>query len=635
MKIIPKYSNGGSNSLFTVYNPVRVPAISDFQRQYNKDSESTTIKSSTKSEKSDETKGKLAEKDLFDMIKDINGLPNEMKSIITSLQRTLETQNLIGADPSSLAGTYLNNLYKLKLANQNKVKFDDAVKTAKDNGTLGEAAITLDGRLLAQDSKGNLKQLTLEQYQSDKGSYHILTNSNLAWLRKYSPNMSFAQNDDAFDIINNGMSYEVFQSLLDKSKNTLGSYKYEETGLLGKEALQGLRVLQKMSKQDQEKCINNALDGVYKYTQSVDLNEQQILSLVNYLTVTLPNRAKVWASLKTGIEDSNQATQALVKQYLLGNLKENNSFSVDYQGTESSLKKGTKGSGNSDDTKEGFWRQLQTGKAGATTNSVTLIGKTKLSVEGKYYGTTPGMDENKSLSKYIGDSKVGYLIKNNKNITFGDQSIFPESFNDVMVNSSAGAQVVTLPINQDGKVNFDILTTYSKVENKLKELGIKPNNSNYEQKKALLLNKVGLGYLADAQNGRIDPRFFGQFLVLEGVTSSKAYGINGENKKQQIGDSEYVENVSNNDNLYTTVENALSNKENKYTLDHNWISFNNDDLYKGNIYIPLNENALNAMNADENDVKDNDAIDMESQYQKMQRDMQKYGNFNSGKSQNL
>lgn len=634
MKIIPKYSNGGSNSLFTIYNPVKAPA--DFQKYYNKDSESTTIKSSAKSEKSDETKGKLAEKDLFDMIKDINGLPNEMKSIITSLQRTLETQNLIGVDPSNLASTYLNNLYKLKLANQNKVKFDDAVKTAKDNGTLGEAAITLDGRLLAQDNEGNLKQLTLEQYQSDKDSYHILTNSNLAWLRKYSPNMSFAQNDDAFDIINNGMSYEVFQSLLDKSKNTLGSYKYEESGLLGKEALQGLRVLQKMSKSDQEKYINNALDGVYEYTSSTDSNEQQIVALVNYLTVTLPNRAKVWASLKTGILDSNQATQALVKQYLLGNLKENNSFSVDYKGTESSLKKGTKSSGSSDDTKEGFWRQLQTGKAGTTTNSVTLIGKTKLSVEGKYYGTTPGMDENKSLSKYIGDSKVGYLIKNNRNITFGNQSISPESFNDVMVNSGAGAQVVTLPINQDGKVNFDILTTYSKVENKLKELGIKPTNSDYEQKKSLLLNKVGLGYLVDAQNGRIDPRFFGQFLVLEGVASSKAYGINGENKKQQIGDSDYVENVSNNDDLYTTVENALSDKDSgKYTLDHNWISFNNDELYKGNIYIPLNENALNAMNADENDVKDDDAIDMESNYQKMQRNMQKYGNFNSGKSQNL
>lgn len=636
MKIIPKYSNGGSNSLFTIYNPARVPSVSDYQRYRNRDNESTTIKSSDKSEKSDETKGKLAEKDLFDMIKDINGLPNEMKSIIINLQRIFETQNLIGADPSNLASTYLDNLYKLKLANQNKIKFDDAVKTAKDNGTLGEAAITLNGGLIVQDDKGKLQQISLDEYQNNKETYHILSNSNLAWLRKYSPNMAFIQNDDVFDIINNGMSYEVFQSLLDKSKSALGSYKYEETGMLGKEALSGLRVLQRMSKEDQEKYINNALDGIYKYTQSTDSNEQQIASLIDYLTVTLPNRAKVWASLKTKIQDPNQATQALVKQYLLGNLKNDSKFTIDYEGTKDSLKSKGSSSGNSGDVKEGFWRQLQSGKAGTTNTLVTLIGKSKLSVEGKYYGTTPGLDENKSLNKYIGDSKVGYLIKNNRSITFGDQSLSPESFNDVMVNSGAGAQVATLPITQDGKVNFEILSTYSKVENKLRQLGIKPSDQDYEQKKSILLNKVGLGYLVDAQNGRIDPRFFGQFLILEGVTSNKAYGINGKNEKQALKSSDYVDDVSNNDDLYKTVEQALSDKEHgEYTLDHNWISFNNDELYKGNIYIPLNENALNAMNADDNEVKQGSAKDMEAGYQRMQKDIQKYGTFNSGKTDDL
>lgn len=636
MKIIPKYSNGGSNSLFTIYNPARVPSVSDYQRYRNRDSESTTIKSSDKSEKSDETKGKLAEKDLFDMIKDINGLPNEMKSIIINLQRIFETQNLIGADPSNLASTYLDNLYKLKLANQNKIKFDDAIKTAKDNGTLGEAAITLNGGLIVQDDKGKLQQISLDEYQNNKEAYHILSNSNLAWLRKYSPNMAFTQNDDVFDIINNGMSYEVFQGLLDKSKSVLGSYKYEETGMLGKEALSGLRVLQRMSKEDQEKYINNALDGIYKYTQSTDSNEQQIASLIDYLTVTLPNRAKVWASLKTKIQDPNQATQALVKQYLLGNLKNDSKFTIDYEGTKDSLKSKGSSSGNSGDVKEGFWRQLQSGKAGTTNTSITLIGKSKLSVEGKYYGTTPGLDENKSLNKYIGDSKVGYLIKNNRSITFGDQSLSPESFNDVMVNSGAGAQVATLPITQDGKVNFEILSTYSKVENKLRQLGIKPSDQDYEQKKSILLNKVGLGYLIDAQNGRIDPRFFGQFLILEGVTSNKAYGINGKNEKQELKASDYVDDVSNNDDLYKTVEQALSDKEHgEYTLDHNWISFNNDELYKGNIYIPLNENALNAMNADDNEVKQGSAKDMEAGYQRMQKDIQKYGTFNSGKTDDL
>nr|DAR22843.1 MAG TPA: hypothetical protein [Caudoviricetes sp.] len=38
----------------------------------------------------------------------------------------------------------------------------------------------------------------------------MLTNSNLAWLRKYSPKMAFSSSDNAFEIINNGIGFESF-----------------------------------------------------------------------------------------------------------------------------------------------------------------------------------------------------------------------------------------------------------------------------------------------------------------------------------------------------------------------------------------------------------------------------------------
>jgi hypothetical protein len=53
----------------------------------------------------------------------------------------------------------------------------------------------------------------------------------------------------------------------------------------------------------------------------------------------------------------------------------------------------------------------------------------------------------------------------------------------------------------------------------------------------------------------------------------------------------------------------LSNKDRgEYKIDGNWFSFNNDTLYRGNIYIPLNMNPLSAMNADNNDVKESTAL---------------------------
>ncbi len=615
MKITPKFQQGGNfSSLFTTYQAVRVPQVQAPMKV--SDDQSISVKSkAAKESDSDDTKGKLTEKDLYTMIKDINGLPNEMKKIVSNLKNTLAYSNLQGVDTGELSNIYLNSLYKLKVANDNKAKFDEAVKASKTNGSLGEVAISMSGKLLSTDKDGQISEVSVEQYYSNPEQYNLLTNSNLAWLRKYSPNMAFQQSDSAFEIINNGMGYESFQALLDKSKTALGNYKYEETGVVGKEALLGLKTLQGLSKEQQEKYIKGALEGKYKYTSSTDSNAQQIQALINYLTVSLPKRAKVWASIKTGIANENKATQALVGQYLSGQLKSDSTYTVDYLGTEEKLKKASNSSSGGSDTKEGFWAQLQSGKAGDESKSTILIGKTNMSVDGKYYGTTPGLEENKSLSKYIGDSRVGYLIQNTNNITFGDQSISPSAFKDIMVNSGGGAITATLPVTPDGKVDFKVLDTYSKVVSKLKASGVSIGTREFEQKKAEVLKQIGLGYLVDAANGTINTRYFRQFLILEGITSNKAFGeVDG--KKQEInGASEFIKDVSSDDDLFGTVEKALSDKDNPYKLDHNWISFNNNKLYKGNIYIPLNTNTLNAMNADKNDVKAGESQEFEKKQQ--------------------
>lgn len=634
MNIVPKLQGGGDiSSLFTTYRPVQTPQIQAPQnvKLSNSDKESLSVKSSSKDDDKEDTKGKLTEKDLFNMIKDVDGLPNEMKSIITDLKRTMATENLVGVDTGELASTFLSSLYKLKVANQNKKRFDESIKDAKENGSIGEIAITLGGNLLASDKNGNIQEVSLQQYQSNSDQYNLLTNSNLAWLRKYSPKMVFSKNDNAFEIINNGMGFEAFQRLLDQAKVSLGSYKYEEQGIAGKEALLGLRALQNLSKSQQQKYLKGALDGKYQTESSTDTNAQQIKTLVDYLTISLPKRAKVWASLKTGVSDPNKATQALVTQYLSGNLKSTNSYKVDYLGTDEKLQKAGKSSssgGSSEDPKEGFWRQLQSDKAGDEQSYNLLIGRGQLSVDGKYYGTTPGMDDNKSLTKYIGDSKVGYLIKNRQNITFGDQQISPDSFDDVMVNSGGGVMAVTLPITPDGKVNFSIMDTYSKVINKLKQLGAEVGTQDYERKKTEILKKVGLGYLIDASKGIVNPKYFGHFLVLEGVASSKTHGIVA-GKKQDLQESQYIENASEDDALFDIVKRALSDKDKgEYKLDNNWITFNNDKLYKGNIYIPINDNPLNAANADENDVKKSTAHRYE-QIQQVQDKQQKQKAINT------
>ena len=60
---------------------------------------------------------------------------------------------------------------------------------------------------------------------------------------------------------------------------------------------------------------------------------------------------------------------------------------------------------------------------------------------------------------------------------------------------------------------------------------------------------------------------------------------------------------------------APINDKGEYELDNNWISFNNNKLFKGNIYIPINTNPLNAANADGNEVKESTAYRYEQRQQ--------------------
>jgi hypothetical protein len=45
------------------------------------------------------------------MLKEIDGLPNEMSSIVTNLINTFKVSSLTGLNTDDLATTYLRNLY--------------------------------------------------------------------------------------------------------------------------------------------------------------------------------------------------------------------------------------------------------------------------------------------------------------------------------------------------------------------------------------------------------------------------------------------------------------------------------------------------------------------------------------------
>lgn len=599
MKIIPKFQGGGGfESLFTTYVPVQAP-------QQTRSVQTSQSERSSR-QNSDDDKGKLTEKDFFSMLKDIDGLPNEMQSIVSDLLDTLSINKLTGIELQDLSTIYLQNLSKIRQAAGNRKQYDEVYKRAIENGSMAEPAITIDGRLIVQDKDGSIQKVSLNDFINNKDQYEtVLTVSNLLNLRAFNP--SFINDFSIFDTVNNSIGYQSFQKLVNEAVNTLGSTQISREGMFSAEgqASKGLELLKTLKESDQIQAMGSVTaEGLYKY-KIIDKNQlSQINALTSYMVAVLPDNAKTWAAFKTGQANKNKATRDLVLTYLLGRSQDSHSFDVQYEGSMGKVQGGTSSSRDSqEDPKKGFWSQVQSGQGGEDFRFTLLTKKGSMSIDGKFYGTTPGLDSNKSLGDYINNSKVGYLIKNNKNITFGDKKISVDSFNDVMVNAYSGAAVVTLPIKADGTVDLNIAERWTNVLGQLEDSGLNPNTPEYNQKQKQLLAQNQLDGLIDS-NGNLNRNRFGQFLVLEGYTSEKANAVQ-DNKKVSFKDvqSDFILPAGDDSELYNMIKQGLSNKDRgEYEISDGWLF--NDELFKGNVYIPLNTNPINGYNADSNQIKE-------------------------------
>ena len=617
MKVIPKFQSGGSSfdSFFTMYTPVETTSKTSEQ------------KSSKTSESSD---GELTEKDFFNMLKNINGLPNDMSVIVKDLTNMFQLRNLTGVDTGNLSTLYLQNLYQVKIANQNYEEYQNAIKNANAKGSLAEPAISTDGKLVVQDDSGKIQYLTLEQYYANQDNYYLLSVSNLANLRKYDPNLAY--NQSVLDIINNSTGFEEFQSLVDKAKISLGSVKYSETLPLNDKILDGLQQIENLSEDERVNLLSALNNGSIKY--STETNKENIEKLLQYISSVLPERTKIWAAVKLNDPNKENAIKKLIGTYLLGELKTSQTNNI--SGTKSTTHTKSEGSNDSSlatNPNMGFWSQVLAGMG--EDGTYNIINKDILaSGYGKYYGTTPGLDEYKSLNKYINDSGIGFVIKNRDNIMFGDNKLVDQ--NEVVVDPNGGAFVVTLPITPDGKVNFAILEDYNRISDDIISQGYKKDTNEYKIALAQALYENDMGYLIEGTS--LNPRMFGRFLILQGIGSSKTQ-IMSRNKKISLdkSDSKFIIDSSEEGQLFDMLENVLSTDYSKLELDNNWIDFGpftNDKIYRANIFIPLTNNPNAGMNADNNDVRRAKAYEFENNYQTSER-RSKLESLNSTSSENL
>lgn len=576
MKITPKYQRGSSfSNFFTTYTPSEYPTAE-------------TSKSSGSS-KSKDNDNELTEKDFFNMLKDIDGLPNEMNAIVGNLMNTFRQSALTGVDPGDLATTYLSNLYQVKVASQNKAAYDEAIQQANKNGSMAEPAISMDGKLVVQNADGKITTVSLSNYFENKDQYAPLTVSNLANLRAYSPELAY--NPEVFNIITNSMGFESFQELLSKVTQTLGSSEYTRSGMFSSEgqASKGLELLMTLGKDDRLQAMGSVTaEGLYKYKVIDKTQLQQINSMLSYITSVLPDRAKTWAAFKMGTSDKNKATRDLVFQYLLSGNSQQHTIDVDYQGSmEKVTGNKSKGNATTDDIVQNTATKWLRGLG--VQNVFTINPGTNYATQ-VLANTLPLTDSDK---KYLGANSVlqqatqgeyaGILDFNSASM--GMQRIDPSNFGKIVLTDGKISSIdFPSKVLDDGTIVPDLSPQTSEAkqaaDREIKQLGIDLSSISSISANYKAINDIYTKHgLEPAYNPDGTPtNNWTRFGVINASASNNALGMDQFDSNellQPINDDAVVDNL-----LQVTKE------ENYDTSNFLWNGV--DHFYRGTVWVPVN-----------------------------------------------
>lgn len=632
MKVIPKLQDGGFMSLFTQYTPVQSPAPSQSAR-------GSASREERGSEREESTKGKLTEKDLFELVSKVDGLPNDTRALVSSLQNMFQMQQITGtSDVSDLASTYLSNLYQIKMASYNKKEYDKAYTEVTKNGGLNEYAITASGQVIVMDEDDNLKQISVAELLKGTSKYRPLTNSNLLYLRAYQP--EYINNNQILNTVANGIGMEQVDKMIREKLSSLGTSETVRSGYSVKAdsyIAQGLNVLSQVESAAVAGQTGMTLDGMYKNKIITKDQKQQAEAALQYIYNTLPDNAKTLLSIKAGNASNPQAgAQAVILQLITSRMSQTNSSETTWEGTLEQVTKsgkGKSGSGSgddglgSDDIKTAPYYNMSRMIGGNPTSlSINKGTNYQMDVDGINYPSIPGFDGKPigktSLENLLVSGLQGVVTDKNA-ITFGNVVLSSNDFENVMYDGTGGIMAI-LPtkLSNTGRkvVDLEALDRWEAANKQLRDMGIKSiYDSDHQQEIVQVLYQNQLEKLVNVSSGSLDYSALGQFMIVDG------YAVD-HSSKNTFKDSSFVTKVDETSDEIPMIERALSTDKDQsnYKIDvDNWYDWNgHNTVYKGSIYIPITSNQLQALTASGQHVKEGPAIQKEYEYQMLQKRQQ-------------
>ena len=606
--MIFKFDQGGITPPYVAYQPVIVS-----------DKRTSAIPEEAAAAKvaSDADKGKLTSKDLYTMLKEkLKGLPSDIDVAMWKLQSVEESLNLdfFHDFTSNIENRYLNALQTMNQLSFSREQYDKAMETVKSNGGLNEAAIDQYGQVYVTNGK-DFKLMSPDQ--AKQSGWTMVTNQDLLYMRANDTNL--AGNDKILNVVNNGIGISQVTKMIQDSIGNLGTNSNSETAYAttqGGQLIQGLNDFIKAAQETGQ--YDASVEDLYKAQIINKTQAQQAQQAISYIYQTLPENAK--ALLKTRTEGgTDKEALGLVSQLILSKTSEDRQFTVDLEGgpTKKSMSKDAN-AGSKDDMKTSLPLQIMQDMGESDVAPVTIDkgDGIQMSVYGSFFSAVTDKKgdtiTNTSLQNMLAQSGLQDIVKNVRNITFGDQKLTPEQLSKITYNNT-GVVRAELPVNEDGTVKLSVLDDFNAAMNEIKGLG----NASPQQVQAIKAKYHLDQYLKD--DGTPNPKHTAPFILTEGYTTEK----NG------IEDTAFVKHIKNpTDDQIQLIKDSLTvgtGKDAKVpdidTFD--WYNpfdwFGTENIYKATVYIPISNNVGAAVRGGNQNLDYNEALKYEMKYRNFQK----------------
>lgn len=608
--MIFKFQQGGTTPPFVAYQPV---IVSD-KRTTATQEEVLAAKATKESES-----GKLSSKDLYTMLKEkLKGLPNDVNIAMNQLQQ-LEQLTSMDFDDSftqNIESKYLSTLQTMNQLSFSREQYDKALDNVKSNGGLNEAAIDQYGQVYMTNGK-DYKLMSPEE--AKQSGWKQMTNQDLLYLRANYPSLS--GKDEILNVVNNGIGIDKVTKMIQDSIGNLGTNSNSETAYATTQQGQLIQGLNDFIKAAQETGQYDAsIEDLYKAQIINKTQAQQASQAIAYIYKTLPQNAKSLLKTRTQGGTDKEALN-LISTLVLSKTSTEKSFSADLEGgpTKKSMSKDAN-AGSKDDTDMKTSLPLQImqdmGESDVAPITIDKGDGIQMSVYGSFFSAVTDKKgdtiTNTSLQNMLAQSGLQDIVKNVRNITFGDQKLTPEQLSKITYNNT-GVVRAELPVNEDGTVKLSVLDDFNAAMNEIKGL----RNASREQVEAIKAKYHLDQYLKD--DGTPDPKHTAPFILTEGYTTEK----NG------IEDTAYVKHIKNpTDDQIQLIKDSLTvgtGKDAKVpdidTFD--WYNpfdwFGTENIYKATVYIPISNNVGAAVRGGNQNLDYNEALKYEMKYRNFQK----------------